>query len=121
MATQTLKAPSDPGDALALFQENARSHPTVVFKKSPICPVSFTAEDHYKAWIAKRAAEDQVATSVIDVIAEKPLARGLTAALDVEHQSPQLLWFEHGELRWHGSHAAITESQLDQLWNSREK
>lgn len=44
---------------------------------------------------------------MVDVIGEKPLARGLTAELGVPHQSPQALVFLHGELRAHASHGEL--------------
>ncbi len=46
------------------------------------------------------------------MIAERPLARGLTSALDVAHQSPQALWFTAGELAWHDSHGALTRARF---------
>ena len=46
--------------------------------------------------------------AVVDVIAERPLARGLTAELGVEHASPQALWFADGELVGHDSHRTLT-------------
>ena len=45
---------------------------------------------------------------MIDVIAEKALARGLTAGLGIRHESPQALVFRGGELSGHASHDTIT-------------
>ena len=44
------------------------------------------------------------------MIAERPLARGLTAALDVQHESPQALVFVGGELVVHASHGALVRA-----------
>ena len=49
-----------------------------------------------------------MALAVIDVIAEKPLARGLTAQLGIAHESPQALVFADGELAAHASHGTLT-------------
>lgn len=76
----------------------------VVFKASPICPVSTRAEAQFEKW----RAESDVPTFVIDVIAEKPLARGLTALLDIQHESPQALVFTRGDLKTHASHGTLT-------------
>ncbi len=46
--------------------------------------------------------------AVIDVIAQKPLARGLTAELGMRHESPQALVFRAGELSGHASHGTLT-------------
>jgi len=49
-----------------------------------------------------------VTLAVIDVIAEKPLARGLTAELGIRHESPQALVFRDGEFGVHGDHGTLT-------------
>lgn len=47
---------------------------------------------------------------MVDVIGERALARGLTAALDVQHESPQALVFSDGELVTHGSHGTLVRA-----------
>lgn len=103
-----LPLPADPDAALAALREASAAADVVVFKKSPICPTSHRAEYEFKRWLAELDAADPVRIAWIDVIEERPLARGLTAALEVEHQSPQALWFTGGELAWHDSHGALT-------------
>ena len=56
-----------------------------------------------------------MAYAVVDVIAEKPLARGLVAALDIRHESPQALAFRDGECAWHDSHNALTVEAFDEV------
>lgn len=55
----------------------------------------------------------ELEVAIIDVIEERPLARGLTAELEVRHESPQALWFSGGELAAHQSHGALTGSWYD--------
>jgi bacillithiol system protein YtxJ len=50
----------------------------------------------------------EVQTTIIDVIDQRDLARGLTAELGIEHQSPQALVFRGGELVAQDSHGALT-------------
>ena len=59
--------------------------------------------------------------AVIDVIAEKPLARGLTAELGIRHESPQALVFREGELCGHGDHGRLTAQWFTEqvAWGSR--
>ncbi len=45
---------------------------------------------------------------MFDVIAQKLLARGLTAELGIRHESPQALVFQAGELSGHASHGTLT-------------
>ena len=49
------------------------------------------------------------------MIAERELARGLTAELDVRHESPPALWYSAGELVAHDSHGALTAAWYDAL------
>ena len=106
--SREMHLPSDPDEALSALRDASRDTDIVVFKKSPICPVSTRAEHEFKTWLNTLGDDDTTRVAMIDVIAEKPLARGLTAALGVEHQSPQALWFSKGDLAWHDSHGALT-------------
>ena len=56
----------------------------------------------------------------MDVIADRPVARGLAEACGVPHQSPQSLLFESGEVVWHASHWDITASSLEKAWGTAE-
>ncbi|MEM1450416.1 MAG: monothiol bacilliredoxin BrxC family protein [Planctomycetota bacterium] len=106
--------PSDPEAAVTALRDASREADVVVFKKSPICPVSTRAEGEFRAWVRGLDEGDTTRIAFIDVIAEKPLARGLTAALGVQHQSPQALWFRGGELAWHDSHGSLTRERFAQ-------
>ena len=57
---------------------------------------------------------------MVNVLARRELARGITAALGIHHESPQaLLWFR-GQLRWHDSHSSLTaeafEREVQAVW-----
>jgi len=97
--------PEDPKAAVTELKARSRSHPVVVFKKSPICPISDQAELECRAWMD---AGPKAEVAFIDVLGEKALARGLTAELGIDHASPQALLFRDGELAWHASHRALT-------------
>jgi bacillithiol system protein YtxJ len=102
----TLALPPDPAEALQALRDASQRGPVLVFKKSPICPVSGAAEAELRAWLAEGP---DVEVAVVDVIADRALARGLGAQVGVEHQSPQALLFCRGELSWHASHTALTK------------
>jgi len=115
MQERALELAAEPAQALAAIVAASQAAPVVVFKKSPTCPVSHRAEWEYKSWLKTLPPDSPIRTALIDVIAERPLARGLTAALDVQHESPQALWFEGGVLKWHGSHGALTQARFAAL------
>ncbi|MEO1696350.1 MAG: bacillithiol system redox-active protein YtxJ [Planctomycetota bacterium] len=113
----TVDLPDDPRAALAALRAASERGPVAVFKHSPICPISAAAQERFHAWVGE--SEAPVEFAQIDVLAEKPLARGLTAALNVKHESPQVLLFEGGELVWHASHQAITGEALTAQLDAR--
>ncbi|TDJ67743.1 MAG: bacillithiol system redox-active protein YtxJ [Planctomycetota bacterium] len=113
MPHRILRLDPDPVSALDAIRAASRERSVLVFKQSPICPVSTRAEGQLERWLESLGEADDIAIARIDVIAERALARGLTRELGIEHQSPQALWFAHGELVWHDSHGAITVAALD--------
>lgn len=110
----SLELPAQSDEALEALRAASRDAEVVVFKKSPTCPVSHRAEFEFKSWVKELGEDSGVRFAVIDVLAERSLARGLTTALDVKHESPQALWFSGGELAWHDSHGALTRDRFAQ-------
>lgn len=115
MAAERVSLPDDPVAAVAAARTQSRDLPVLIFKKSPICPVSFSAEAELMNWLSALSEGQDLRVAIIDVIGEKPLARGITRELDVQHESPQALWFEAGELKWHGSHAQLNGTRFGEL------
>lgn len=116
--SRTIELPADPGQALAVLQEESANGPVVVFKHSPICPVSMAAQHRFRTWLEDVDPAANLGVVHIDVIAQRPLARGLVAAVNVQHESPQALWFAKGELTWHDSHTGIDAAALDRALGS---
>lgn len=88
----------------------------LLFKHSPVCPVSSAARDEYDAW---RAASPDVTTLFVDVIDDRAVARGIADRCGVRHESPQAILFEAGRPVWHASHGAITRAALEAAWSPR--
>lgn len=110
MAEQVLHSLDDYERALA-------GHVRVLlFKHSPACPISADARCHYEAF---RHRHPDVPTLFVDVIADRPVARGLADRCGVRHESPQAILFERGVPVWHASHGAITADLLEAAWCGR--
>ena len=114
MSPVELALDPDPATALQAIREASDQRPVLVLKHSPICPVSARAERQVELWLSELGDTDELALVRIDVIAERPLARGLTGELGIRHESPQALWFRAGELVWHGSHGDITRARCEE-------
>jgi bacillithiol system protein YtxJ len=85
-------------------------HPLVMlFKHSPVCPISAAALEE---WQEFRAARPDVPALFVDVIADRSVARGLSQECGIAHQSPQAILFKDGKPAWNASHGAITAASL---------
>lgn len=86
----------------------------VIFKFSPICPISARAESQFDSWVAGLPGDAGLALAKVDVIGARPLSQRLAADLGVQHQSPQVLWLDaDGAVKWHASHGDITAESLE--------
>lgn len=93
-----------------------QAHPRILlFKHSPICPVSTAA---HAEWERFRAGKPELDTLFVDVIHDKPTARGLASECGVPHASPQVILFQDGQPVWDASHGEITAGALDGAWES---
>ena len=104
--------PEDPKALVEMIRQESKNEAVLIMKLSPICPISHGAEDNYRTWLAGISDDTALKTIELDVIEQRPLARGLTAELDIKHESPQALVFKNGELVWHDSHQAISAEAL---------
>jgi bacillithiol system protein YtxJ len=102
---------------LATFDRALQQHTRVLlFKHSPVCPVSAAAREEYEQW--NRELPDAPAMFV-DVIADRATARGIADRCGVHHESPQAILFENGKPTWNASHDAITLGSLHAAWAPR--
>jgi len=96
---------------LAAFDRAVQQHPRVLlFKHSPVCPVSAAAREQYEQW---KADLPDAVTLFVDVISDRATARGIAERCSVEHESPQAILFRDGKPVWNASHDAITAESLD--------
>jgi bacillithiol system protein YtxJ len=101
---------------LAAFTRAVQQAPRILlFKHSPACPISAMAREEYDTWRSRH----EVDTLFVDVIAERPTARGIAGECGVQHQSPQAILFVAGRPAWHASHEAITADALEAAWAPR--
>lgn len=108
------KLPEDPDEAARALRDASREEPVLLFKKSPVCPVSRTAEAALQRWLETRGEEPGFRLVRLNVIAERTLARGVTDRLGIAHASPQMVILKGGEVCWHGSHYDLSESVLEE-------
>ncbi|MBN1826438.1 MAG: DUF2847 family protein [Candidatus Eisenbacteria bacterium] len=111
---ESLRLPEDPDEAVRALREASREAPVLLLKKSPVCPVSRTAETELRHWLEKREGGATIRVARLDVVAERALARGITDRLGIAHASPQMVIFKKGTVCWHGSHYDLSEDILNE-------
>jgi bacillithiol system protein YtxJ len=102
MAEQTLTD-------LTAFQTAIAQPRVLLFKHSPLCPISSTAHAEFKMF---QLDHPDAATMFLNVVSKPMLARDIAKHCGVEHESPQAILFENGSATWHASHTAITVGSL---------
>lgn len=83
----------------------------VVFKHSTRCGFSSSALIEVRQYAARHPG---IPVFLLDVIADRALARELAARLGVRHESPQALVLAGGRVIWHGSHGQVSLVALEE-------
>ena len=87
----------------------------LIFKRSPICPGSISAEREFDHFVDKREDVPSLRIMKVNVISGRPISQRIAADTQVKHESPQaLLIGAKQEIQWNASHHAITSGALAQ-------
>ncbi len=87
----------------------------IVFKFSPICPVSFMAERKFDSWLKNLEENAEIDIVKVDVINSRSLSQAIANELNIRHESPQIIWFDkNGNVKWEASHYSITKGALEE-------
>ena len=81
----------------------------LVFKHSPICPVSTRAAREVASFAENHP---EVPVFQVDVVGDRPVSQELAARLGVRHESPQAILLVTGRPVWHDSHGGVTAAAL---------
>lgn len=100
-------------DLDAFTRALAEAPRVLLFKHSPVCPISGAAHAEYRAFCREHP---DVPTLFVDVIDDRPVARGIAELTGVRHESPQAILFERGQPVWHASHGRITSAAIAAAW-----
>lgn len=90
----------------------------LVFKYSPVCPISSVVNGDLKLWISALPEVSKLICARLNVIESKEVSLKIAADLNIKHESPQLIWLTGGlHVKWFGSHYDITKSKLTAVLN----
>jgi bacillithiol system protein YtxJ len=87
--------------------EESKSTPIVIFKHSTACSISSTAKSRLeRQW--NGLGLDHVKPYYLDLLSYRPVSNEIADALQVPHQSPQLLLVQDGVCTYDASHLGIS-------------
>jgi bacillithiol system protein YtxJ len=89
----------------------SNTHPVLLFKFSPICPISFYAEEQFNTYVTQ--SPQKLKAYRVDVIKSKSVSQYIAKHLGVTHQSPQTLLLSEGLCVWHDSHNSLTIKEFE--------
>jgi bacillithiol system protein YtxJ len=82
-----------------------------VYKHSTRCPISAMA---YNEVASLSEEHPDVPVFVIDVVAERPLARYVAEATGITHHSPQIILLVRGQPAWSATHFDVRADELSE-------
>lgn len=85
-------------------------HPVLIYKHSYNCGTCIFSKLNVEKLFGEYG--EKATFIFIDVITQRSISNHIAEFAGVKHESPQVLLFKEGELIWHESHGAITESGL---------
>jgi bacillithiol system protein YtxJ len=95
-------------------KETLAGNELVIFKFSPVCGVSFYAENIFRDWANGLQDSSRLSLSKVNVISARKLSQQIAAELRVNHESPQVIWLGADlSVKWNASHYEINKAEMD--------
>jgi bacillithiol system protein YtxJ len=88
----------------------------LLFKNSMTCPISAAARKEVEVLLSHRP---DAPLYVLDVHDEPELSEDIVRRTGIEHESPQMILFAHGEPVWHASHYSISAADVERALDER--
>lgn len=105
MATPWLPL-TQPEQLHAIVQES-HEHPVLIFKHSTSCSISAAAKAKIERQWPDATLPADTPIYYLDLLRYRPISAQIAQELHVQHESPQLLLIQEGEVRYHASHMGI--------------
>ena len=109
MATSWL--PLTQPEQLTDIVRESHEHPVLIFKHSTTCSISAAAKAKVERQWPEASLPADAAIYYLDLLRFRPLSGQIASEFGVEHQSPQLLLIQDGQVRYHASHMGIRLSE----------
>jgi bacillithiol system protein YtxJ len=102
----------------ALKKNTTSTGELLIFKYSPVCPISSIVEDDLNTWLSDLPESYNLKLAKLDVVASKEVSTKVAEDLSIKHESPQAIWLTVDfKVRWCGSHYDINKNKLKTVLN----
>ena len=101
------------------LKQTIPAHGLIIFKFSPICPISKRIERKFDEWYTQLNDGIMLHCAKVDVIESRELSQFFARTFRIQHESPQAIWLTpEGSVHWYASHRSIfPEALATQLAN----
>lgn len=93
------------------FNELLQKDTFLLFKHSLTCPISAEAFNEYQKFIDEHPEVD---TAYLAVQEARPLSTYVADTFNIQHQTPQAIYFKDGKPTWNDSHWRIKKDALSE-------
>ncbi|MEL7833897.1 bacillithiol system redox-active protein YtxJ [Fodinibius sp. Rm-B-1B1-1] len=90
--------------------EASKEKPQLIYKHSHRCSVCFVAKGTLEQ--ASEKILQHADMHFVNVVNSREASNEIASALDIRHESPQVILVDDGEAVWHGSHGSINAEEL---------
>lgn len=87
----------------------SRDHRVLIYKHSTACPISWRSQRELESYLENNPGSDAY---MVVVQQQRKISNEIEEKLGIEHQTPQLLVLDDGEVVNHWSHHEITQETI---------
>jgi bacillithiol system protein YtxJ len=91
--------------------QESHEHPVLIFKHSTTCSISAAAKAKIERQWPDATLPADTPIYYLDLLRYRPISGQISSELGVQHESPQLLLIQDGQVRYHASHMGIRLSE----------
>jgi len=97
-----------------LLKNSSNGDELIIYKHSPICPISHTAERVINDWYKGHSDNKHIKILKVDVVFSKSVSKRIAKDLNIDHESPQIIWLDNKmKVKYYASHYNITSEELN--------
>lgn len=91
--------------------QESHERPVLIFKHSTTCSISAAAKAKVERQWPDASLPADTPIYYLDLLRYRPVSNQIATDFGIEHQSPQMLLIQDGQVRYHASHMGIRLSE----------